>query len=289
MPEGGKQLLLNYCFGHAESSLLLCPYTSAILLNHCSPRQSRDCGDGPNAKVRIQSGWDKSTSSWLEMTVEDMKNRTDRGVSFEIVALRDIARGEEVTIDYGVEWERAWEAHVAQWRSPDRQGTGFESATRANHGLESTLPRLLSNDLRKEFEHPNLVCGCFYEATHVDYHPRWDMDFGNWMEMTDDELLQTYSDDGSRFVNEYTTHRGGDYWECSLIRQDGNERFTVRIWPSHENEIPLWARNELPRYLTNYPQESIQVFHKQYHSDQHLSGAFRHHIGIPEEMMPKNW
>lgn len=39
----GEQLLLNYCFGHHESSLLLCPNSNAILVNHCSE---------PNTMVR---------------------------------------------------------------------------------------------------------------------------------------------------------------------------------------------------------------------------------------------
>jgi len=34
----GQQLLLNYCFGHTASQLLLCPQTNSILLNHCSKR-----------------------------------------------------------------------------------------------------------------------------------------------------------------------------------------------------------------------------------------------------------
>jgi hypothetical protein len=46
----GTQLLMNYCFGHKDSTLLLCPNTNAVLINHCSTR-SKGCGpDGPNAE-----------------------------------------------------------------------------------------------------------------------------------------------------------------------------------------------------------------------------------------------
>ena len=51
------QLLLNDCFGQDDSSLLLCPNTNAILLNHCSDRRPElhPCGEDamPNAGYRF--------------------------------------------------------------------------------------------------------------------------------------------------------------------------------------------------------------------------------------------
>jgi hypothetical protein len=41
----------------------------------------------------------------------------------EIIATRDILSGEEVTIDYGENWERPWEAHVQSWEAPINDGT----------------------------------------------------------------------------------------------------------------------------------------------------------------------
>ena len=64
-----KQLLLNYCFGHIDSSLLLCPYTNALLLNHCSERRSdlHHCRHGkrPNATYRWSKCWDTQTGCHL--------------------------------------------------------------------------------------------------------------------------------------------------------------------------------------------------------------------------------
>jgi hypothetical protein len=107
----GTQLLLNYCFGHRDTTMLLCPDTNAILVNHCSDR-TKQCGpNGPNAKFRWASGWDPDNPSWMNMTVDQISKEEGRGLSMEIVALRDIAPGEEVFMDYGPEWEEAWEAH----------------------------------------------------------------------------------------------------------------------------------------------------------------------------------
>jgi hypothetical protein len=68
----GTQLLLNYCFGHEESSLLLCPITNAILINHCSNR-TKECGEsGPNAEFRWDTTWDRDTKRWLNMTLDEI-------------------------------------------------------------------------------------------------------------------------------------------------------------------------------------------------------------------------
>jgi hypothetical protein len=98
----GMSLLVNYCLSHPESSLLLCPMTSAILLNHCSVR-TMDCGPaGPNAKIRWSTGWDTPSREWREKTLGEIKEEKRRLLSFEVVALRDIAPGEEGTLHFGV-------------------------------------------------------------------------------------------------------------------------------------------------------------------------------------------
>lgn len=93
--EIGMSLLMNYCFGDSKSSMLLCPMTSAMLLNHCSWR-TKDCGpNGPNAEVRWSSGWDAPSHEWREKTLGQIRKETRRLLSFEVVALRDISPGEE--------------------------------------------------------------------------------------------------------------------------------------------------------------------------------------------------
>lgn len=69
---GNKQLFLNYCFGHKESSLLLCPETNGILINHCSKRKGQCGKHGPNVDYRWASGWDNTQKS-LKMSFRDVE------------------------------------------------------------------------------------------------------------------------------------------------------------------------------------------------------------------------
>ena len=88
------QLLLNYCFGHPESTLLLCPNTQAVLINHCS-RRKENCGpNGPNAAIRWSRGWDPTSDSWRKMSLEEISQQSGRGLAFEVYALRGIQPGE---------------------------------------------------------------------------------------------------------------------------------------------------------------------------------------------------
>lgn len=103
------EMILNYCFGNSESTLIMCPVTNAVLVNHCSDRNGRfSCGGkggekGPNAEYRwaSDSEWDQKTKHTLNMTLDDLAGtnhkQQHRMMSMEIVATRDIQEGEEVS------------------------------------------------------------------------------------------------------------------------------------------------------------------------------------------------
>jgi hypothetical protein len=101
-----SEMILNYCFGHSESTMVMCPVTNAVLVNHCSDRNGRfQCGGGmgPNAEYRwaSESEWDRKTKTTLAMTLDDLAGsnykQQHRMMSMEIVATRDIQEGEEVS------------------------------------------------------------------------------------------------------------------------------------------------------------------------------------------------
>ena len=85
----GMQLMLNYCFGHGQSTVLLCPYTSpSSYINHNSK--------SPNAKiVWADDVTPNHNPEWLQKDVNFLKTTGRIGLSLNYVATRDIQPGEE--------------------------------------------------------------------------------------------------------------------------------------------------------------------------------------------------
>jgi hypothetical protein len=105
------QLVLNYCWGHRHSSVVLCPYGSVIpAINHSKEKA--------NAKLR----WNTKLMQhpeWLSMPVADWVGDLHSGLVLDFVATRDIEPGEEILVHYGDEWEEAWTKHTELWRPPE--------------------------------------------------------------------------------------------------------------------------------------------------------------------------
>ena len=99
-----QQLMLNYCFGHASSTLLLCPYANvASLINHNQTLA--------NAKLQWSAKALRSPE-WMEMPIELWAHGHFSGLALELVATRDLLPGEEVFFDYSDAWEEAWQDHL---------------------------------------------------------------------------------------------------------------------------------------------------------------------------------
>lgn len=323
----GMQLLVNYCMSHPESSVLLCPDTNALLINHCSTRMKdweQYCPNGPNAEARWASGWDSTSDKWRQMSLDELDQQQARGLALEIIALRDIQPNEEVFLDYGPEWEEAWQAHVAAWKPPAEtarlNAKTWISAEEANQ-LPSApiMDDLISHDLRKTKVHDYLFTACQYKPGHEDMKKAYRIPAGgnathtetdeialvDWVDLSDGEILGTYSDDGSRFVyrgNGYQNHRDYSHWPCAVLIPENDEgdnadlTYTVRILRSpsvkrkEDRQIQPWEESDVPRILSKYPRDSIHYFVVSYQSDQHLPGVFRHPMGFPsKEHFPEQW
>jgi hypothetical protein len=296
------QLLLNYCFGRDDSSLLLCPYTNAVLLNHCSNRRPElhPCGEDmmPNAEYRWAK-WEKSTDVWLKKTIEDMEIERGRGLSLEIVATRDIKEGEEVFIDYGEKWEHAWDRHLNGWEPPAPTKGEWTSAKVLNNEL-GPLPVApsISEDYISTDSREVLFTGCLYQRD--SYHDWDDIHEENWEDMAIDEIVAKL---GTPAMDDYDideTHHytDGSFWPCVVLKRhheaDTNvavedDYYTVRIVQSHVYGQEEWGYLGLPRIITNFPRASIRHFYLPYESDLHLPNVFRHHIELKDDIFPEHW
>ena len=295
------QLLLNYCFGRDDSSLLLCPNTNAILLNHCSDRRPalHPCGrDGtPNAEYRW-AAWDTATNDWLSKTIEEMKQGGGRGLSLEIVATRHIEEGEEVFIDYGIKWEEAWDHHLRNWKpAPVPAEVADEEWVSAKQRNEDLGPLKLAPDLSdKHISNDSrgvLFTGCLYDENDEDFFD--DFEEGEpWRGMSVLEVVSKYgAANGDAYILDETyPYTDGSFWPCVVFQKvetSEGESYTVRIIQHPIWDDTLWEKKKLPRIISNFSRKSIRHFYLPYESDVHLPNTFRHHMELSNAFFPQIW
>ena len=263
-----KQLLVNYCFGHERSSVLLCPSTNANLINHCgcregSVKQGRcDPSVGPNAKLRWTKGFDPETSEWLTLSVEEIDRRVvegRRGLSFEIVATRDIAADGEIFVDYGTAWEDAWARHAEAWTPPSDDG--FVPVSDMNADVDAHLRT--EAELQLEGYPQDVRVGCRFEGF---YHP-----------------CKVLRREGRTGADPDDTGRALPSPEMYVVRLS---RWTNRKG-THEFGYEWYGEGDsVEARITG---GDVQFFTGPHSSDQHMPGAFRHSIGVPDGMWPSQW
>ncbi len=277
-----------------------------MLVNHCSDRRPdiHPCGrhNRPNAQYRWAK-WDEATDAWLNKTIAQMEEDGGRGLSMEIVATRDIEVGEEVFVDYGINWEKAWDQHVQKWKPPTYDGEKEEeqwtSATKLN---EELLPLKLAPNLNAEhisLDSRNvLFTGCLYDDVEEDFWSSFEEEGNNvlWENQSIDDVVTRYGRPyGNQFeIDEDIRYSDGSFWPCVVFGREssndtGEESYTVRIIQSHLYETTVWEKMKLPCIITSYARTSIRHFYKPYESDIHLPGVFRHHIEFNGDLFPEIW
>jgi hypothetical protein len=105
----GYQRLINYCLGHVNSSVLLLPYAPGVnYINH-DPRQANAILDWSRSKYN--TGRDVLSSMPTSEAIYHTGSSHNR-LLVDYIALRDIQVGEEILLDYGRDWQAAWDQHV---------------------------------------------------------------------------------------------------------------------------------------------------------------------------------
>lgn len=250
MTENKIQILLNYCLGNAKSSLLLVPYATVVnLVNHGGKNMS-------NVKLQWSSSSLHLGTELREKSISElMKN--PYGLLMELVATRDIGEGEEILVDYGDKWQAAWEEHVEYWKAPHEEGYAYATEYKDMEVLR-THKELATNPYP-----PNIRTTCFHE---FDPNARAPI---VWKPMPG--------------VEQYK-----NLYPCHILEHDaGTDSYTVLI----QSQESLLATHQIPpNYVVEeVPRFAIKLSDVLRSSDQHLSTAFRHEIGIPDEIFPNAW
>ena len=296
----GHQLLLNYCYQHPSAVLYLCPYGALVnLFNHNQTR----------ANVRpiwVPNGALGHNASLLH-TNPQLIGAASPGLAWDYVATRSIEPGEELFIDYGDDWEAAWQRHVKEFDAAESTEAEAATSTPTNrpHHPHARDPNYVSardynvreagsvlrtpDEMTDQLPYPgNLELHCLNElGDGVD--PNHGVAQSN-LTAADAQELWTFENTGSpcRILERHPR----DFDPTAVRDVDGSSslqyRYTIELVHSTYND----ETGEYTFYLVqvaNVDREAIRFMDVQYSTDLFLPTAFRHPIGIPEELFPEAW
>ena len=263
----GEQVLLNYCYSHPNSSLVFFPYSPVVnFINHD--------GKSPNAFIRWSS-MPNHHSEWLDLSVKELLDEYHAGLILEVVALRPIAQGEEIFIDYGRGWQEAWDEHINTWK-PIEGAEKYVSASELN---EARAP-IFTEEEQNENPYPeNIVCTCYVRGNIRKKKNPEPGPFGDAYEWSNKRKILYYHDNA---------------YECDILSRDemypghaGNIRpddvtYTARVYldESEEDEGTI---------IHSIPPRAIEFTDKPDTKDVSQKNVFRHPIDIPDDIFPKKW
>ena len=265
-----KQLFINYCLGHPESSLLFYPYGMGVnMINH------RPSYAGANAKIV----WSKAPyfdAGIRDLTVDELVKKYGAvlPLGIDIVATTDIAADEEIFIDYGEEWEQAMHKHEMEWAytailpkeawqiAIEREGEPFlsapEMADGEKEGSEESLPEGVTT------------------ACHA---------FGTFNE-DEDNLPKEGGLLTLEFNAKKTERNGHNFSMCEIIgrisREDSSYLYTVKM-------LKMSEFNDKDVIIRSVPHSNIRYVDKPYTSALHRRTSFRHPIMLPDRIFPLSW
>ena len=257
-----KQVVYNYCFGHESTSLLFFPYAAigALFINH---------GGGENANVRVRwakPGVLRHNHSWFELNPDQISELvSEPQLGIEYVAIRDIEEGEELFLDYGDKWDKAWKDHIESWRPP-LDGSTASDWNQAYRHLRT-----------KEEEMHNPYPSSIDVRCHVDllkHEAEWT---GQWSRYGGhpDEYLDVYG------------------LPCEILeRSPDNSSYKVAIATDSFTFLPVpnsKFKSDGKLICHNVPRKAIFFLDAPHKSDLFLENPFRFSVQVPDEMLPQAW
>ena len=261
-----KQLLLNYCFGHPDSDLLLLPY--GPMVNHLNH------GSNANAVIRWHTlATDNAKEprrqqfhhpELLEWSADKVADTHGVGLMMDIVALRNIMPNEEIVLDYGADWTEAYKIHVSSWPQ------GNASYTSAAEYIARNGKTFRTEQEQQHDPYPeNLRVTCFYDK-HIGK----------------DKTGEAYSKWNENDLNACVR-------PCSILGRQtdssADEMYTVQMTPAGNEFVYEWCELNTITVVSGMPHHAIRLSDRPETADMFLPSAFRHEIGVPDGFYPETW
>lgn len=306
--EWRQQLMLNYCYGHENSSVLLFPY--GVFVNYINHAPStKESPNGPVANVKLQ--WSErlmyTTTTFKNLDLRsltpsqlwDQSTRLE-GLMLELVALKDIQPDEEILLDYGSIWSKAWKEHSDQYPESILKLADdhtLEKEFSPAYIMDDVVTNLRTAEEQSQFPYPeNVFTACFY---------RYDNETTTKNDTINKDKTKATPWKMSLGLFDMTNLR-----PCKVIsREPANDRFATPQQLQQQGQPPqgkmlytaiiqnrpgLPENERIPKgtkhIVSGIPRGAFRFVDRPYASDMHLEGAFRHNIGVEElEIYPEAW
>ena len=265
----GKQILLNYAFGHPESKMVFVPTGPQITLINNGGRSDS------NARIAWADDADdvfNNPDSYLTWSVADMTDVKDMVLVMKIVAKHDIKEGEEITINYGTSWQKAWDTYEMHWKN-SREGKPHPLKSEDMRKLYKNKPLETEENLLHNPYPEGVISACFLHT----------QDLPDGTTMTNQEFGTP--------INQFSSpNRYEDYDSKTLYFVDVLDRIEAPgFFYNYTVRASLGSGVNEFADVRDVPHVACTFYDREYESDIHLEGAFRHPIGMPDSMMPKAW
>ena len=279
LQDAGQQLMLNYCYGNPNSTVLIFPYGSGInLLNHGGEAVS-------NAKLHWPTDLPLHNSDWLNLSSDDLIAHEHSGLTVEIVATRDIQESEEILIDYGKEWEDAWNNHLRNWKPPnDTSRTDSDVFHLSAENLNRKSVILTREEQIETPYSPNIMTRCFINAdvfrdpSYGKTHGQYDAFVWSFYQASADNSLPC------EVLSRETDNETGKAIDAS------DDVYTVLMTLSERKAgREKWMPERRKVAVTGVPRMGVVFVDRPHLDHQFLNKPFRHMIGMPDGMFPKAW
>jgi hypothetical protein len=271
------QLLQNYAFGHKNSSVLILPYGLGV--NNINHAKRTD-----EANVRVSwSDSPLSDRSTLGMDGSQAVEYRDGTLLMDVIALRDISPGDELLMDYGQEWQKAWEEHQQNWEPPPDSENYFSA---------SELLDMHSSNLDKDEGSGRTQALKNMVFTDESEGQRKAISNMAATVMSACYFRQSYTST-SNITYEDTSNYRRCLWPCRILQhfvRANSTMYRARFAAVGDAEFETSCDEEIDVYTDYYiPAHDVRIVDKPYTSDQFLSGTFRQEIGLPLGMFPTLW
>lgn len=168
--------------------------------------------------------------------------------------------------DYGDLWEEAWNNHVTNFKHEEEEN--YVSAREYNRRHGNSVLRTQSEQISAPYP-PNLEIRCL------------------------EEILEASSSSKRRLPPERALKLWAALWNdgiaCKIVGRavddDGQVFYTIESEVHSQDETTDEIHQERRQVL----REAVKFFDVPYTTDLFFEGAFRHPIGLPDDIMPEAW